>query len=114
MVQTRDSRLLKEEEVYELLAFLVTSAELLVVEPRLYGTGRLMDAASRMMAFVLESRETHDEFLSQFKLYVDENMSLLISDEEAYIEFLREASRTLARELKRRASECENGRALAE
>jgi hypothetical protein len=104
VAQVNERRLLKEDEVYELLAFLVTSAELLVGEPHLYGTFRLIDAASRMMAFALESGNLDDEFMSQFKGYVDTNKVLSISDEKAYVKFLEEASRMLARELKRRAS----------
>ncbi len=100
----KERGVLNEEEMYELLAFLVTSAELLVGEPHLYGTFRLVDAASRMMAFALESGNLDDSFLSEFKQYVDENKVLSISDEKAYIRFLGEASRVLARELKRRAS----------
>lgn len=99
-----EREVLNEEEMYELLAFLVTSAELLVGEPHLYGTFRLIDAASRMMAFALESGKIDDNFLSEFKRYVDENKVLSISDEKAYIAFLGEASRKLARELKHRAS----------
>jgi hypothetical protein len=57
-----------------------------------------------MMAFALQSGDLDDSFMDEFKRYVDENKVLSISDEKAYIEFLGEASRMLARELKRRAS----------
>jgi hypothetical protein len=99
-----DQGFLTEEDVYELLAFLVTSAELLPEEPPLYGTVRCIQASSRLMGFVLESGRNDDQFLTEFKEYLDKELWLLFTDEEeAYIQFLKDASRKLARELVRRA-----------
>lgn len=99
-----EHRLLSEEDVYELLAFLVSSAQLLVDEPRLYGPFRLIDAGSRLLGLVLERGGTESEFLSSFKRHLDASKMLAISDEKAFVEFLNDSSRRLARELRRRAS----------
>ena len=44
-----------EDEAYELLAHLVASAELCIREPYYYGTFRLIDAASKLMGFMLQN-----------------------------------------------------------
>ena len=53
--------MLTEDDVFELLAFLITSASLCVDEPKLYGTFRLLDAASRLIGFVFESEQLEDK-----------------------------------------------------
>jgi len=94
-----------EEDLYEVLAFLFSSAHILVQEPHLYGTFRLIDAASRLVAFALESGQLEDEqFLRELKEDVDERKLLLMTDEEAYFELLEDATRKMAKEMKRRAA----------
>ena len=105
MSQRSEPNLLSEENLYEMLAFLFSSAHLLVNEPHLYGTIRLLDAASRLMGFALDSRQLEDEqFLGELKEDLDERKFLLVTDENAYCEFLAELTLTMAREMKRRAS----------
>jgi hypothetical protein len=94
-----------EEDLFELLAFLVTSAHLCVQEPRLYGTFRLIDAACRLLGFALESEQLEGEqFFRAFKEDADERKFLLFSDKTDYLEFLEDATRTLAKEAKDRAT----------
>lgn len=94
-----------EESLYELLSFLVSSAHLCVHEPRLYGTFRLVDAACRLIGFALESEQLEDEqFLRDFKEDADKRKFLLFSDEEQYFQFLEDATRTLAKEMKHRVA----------
>jgi len=94
-----------EDDVFELLAFLVTSARLCVDEPRLYGTFRLVDGASRLLGFVLKSDQSEDkQTLQQLKDEIDEKKLLLTTDQEAYLNFLDDLTRKVARELKKRAS----------
>jgi hypothetical protein len=94
-----------EDDVFELLAFLVTSARLCVDEPKLYGTFRLVDGASRLLGFVLESDQPEDkQTLQQLKDEIDEKKFLLTTDQEGYFDFLDELTRKVARELKERAS----------
>jgi hypothetical protein len=93
-----------EEALYEELAFLVSSAHLCVTEPRLYGTFRLIDAACRLIGLALESGQLEDDrFLREFKEDADKGKFLLTTDEEAYFEFLEDATRKMAKEMKNRA-----------
>ena len=99
-----------EEDLYEILAFLFSSAHLLVNEPHLYGTFRLVDAASRLMGFALNSGQLDDaQFLSQLKDDVDEKKFLMMTDEKTYFELLERATRAMAKEMKRRATAEEAG-----
>jgi hypothetical protein len=93
-----------EDDVFELLAFLATSARLCVDEPKLYGTFRLVDGASRLLGFVLESDQMEDrQSLQQLKDEIDEKKFLLTTDQEAYRKFLDDLTRKVAKELKERA-----------
>ena len=102
---------MSEENLDEILAFLFSSAHLLVNEPHLYGTIRHLDAASTLMGFALDSRQLEDEqFIGELKEDLDERKFLLLTDEDAYCEFLAELTLTMAREMKRRASAQERTR----
>lgn len=93
-----------EEKLYELLAFLVSSAYLCINEPKLYGTFRLIDAASRLIEFSREGGQLEDDrFLQRFKESLDERKLLLMTDEGAYFEFLEDATRQMAKEMRKRA-----------
>jgi len=94
-----------EEGLYEVLAFLFSSAHILVNEPHLYGTFRLIDGASRLIGFALESGELEDEeFLGHLKEDVDERKFLLMTDEETYFKLLEESTRAMAKQMKKRAA----------
>jgi len=94
-----------EDELYELLSFLVSSAHLLVNEPENYGSFRLIDAACRLVGFALESgRLEGDQFLSDFKEDADRRKLLMMTDEEGFLQFLEDATRDVAKEMKRRAT----------
>jgi hypothetical protein len=99
-----------EEDLYELLSFLVSSAHLCVVEPRFYGTFRLIDAACRLIGFALEGGQLEDDqFLRGFKEDADKRKLLIMTDEQAYFQFLEDATRKMAKEMKRRASATKSG-----
>ena len=67
-------------------------------------TFRLIDAASRLIGFVLDSGQAEDEeFLRQFKDEIDGKKLLLMTDEERYFQFLRDVAREIAQQLKKRA-----------
>ena len=96
---------LTEEDLYELLSFLVSSAHLLVNEPEHYGSFRLIDAACRLVGFALEGGRLEDEeFLREFKETADRNKLFLMTDQEAFLQYLEDATRDVAREMKRRAT----------
>jgi hypothetical protein len=95
---------LSEEDLYEALSFLVTSAHLCVHEPTTYGTFRLIDAACRLIGLALESGGlADDQFLREFKEDADKGKLLMMRDEEGYFQFLEDATRRIAKEMKSRA-----------
>jgi hypothetical protein len=92
-----------EDEAYELLAHLVASAELCTFEQYYYGTFRLIDAASRLLGCMLEHGSDRDRaWLRDFKAEVDQKKVWMMWDREGYFQFLREATGTVAQQLKRR------------
>jgi hypothetical protein len=99
-----EQMVVSEEGLYEVLAFLFSSAHLLVNEPHLYGTFRLVDGASRLIGFALESGQLEDEeFLRRLKEEVDEKKFLLMTDEDTYFQLLEETTRAMAKQMKKRA-----------
>lgn len=96
------SMVLTEDQAFDLLAFLFSAAEISLVEPTYYGTFRLVDAASRLMGFMLEhDPERSREFLHRFKQEADTKKVWMMWDREAYYDFLRAAPAIVAAELKR-------------
>ena len=97
-----EQMVLTEEQAFDLLAFLFSSAEICLVEPTYYGTFRLIDAASRLMGYMLEDDPGHSaEFIRRFKEEVDTKKAWMMWDREAYYDFLRSAPAVVAAELKR-------------
>ena len=60
-----------KDEMFNLIAYMVTSARGLSDEPADYGTFRLLDSAGRLLA-IMESHELLDPFLASLKEAVDE------------------------------------------
>lgn len=99
------SGVLTEDQAYELLTFLVTSARLCLDEPENYGSFRLIDAASRLMGMILEGEGAVDgEFYAQLRQEIESRKTLIMSDEAAYADLLKQAAREVGRHLKTRAA----------
>lgn len=97
---------LTEEEALQLIAFLVSAAEISIHEPAYYGTFRLVDAASRMIGMMLEHDLTRSEaFLRQLKDELDTKKVWMMWDREAYFDFLRATPGKFAVTLKQMADE---------
>lgn len=60
-----------KEELFNLTAYMITSARGLYDEPADYGTFRLLDSAGRLLA-IMESQGLSDPFLTDLKGAVDE------------------------------------------
>ena len=86
------------EHVYELLAHLVASAEICVVEPHYYGSFRLLDAASKLAATMLGCG-LDDPWLARFQSELDRSKVLMMSDRPAFYSYLPQASRQVAQRL---------------
>lgn len=86
----------RKDEAWELLAYLTASADLCTREPHYYGTFRLIDAASRLMGFMLANSEIADGWLSDFKREVDEKKLWMLRDRPGYFEFLNQVPANIA------------------
>lgn len=94
------------DEAYELLAHLLASAEICTFEPCYYGPFRLLDAASRLMEYMLKHDKTGDTaWLQDFKQEIDQKKSWMMWDRPGYFQFLNEVTGKIARELRQRERE---------
>lgn len=99
------TKVLSEDQAFELLTFLVTSARGCIDEPESYGIFRLIDGASRLLGFLLESEEVEDkEFYRQLKEEIDEKKFSQMTDEESYFQMLRDVTAKVGKQLKKRAA----------
>lgn len=95
-----DPLVISESEAFALLAHLVTSAELCMVEPYNYGVFRLIDAASRLAGcMALRASPASRGWLDAFREEVNSRKMLPVRDRERYQGFLREMSRRTAEHL---------------
>ena len=93
-----------EEQAYDLLAFLVCSADICAFEPHYYGTFRLLDAASRLMGCMLDNGSNDSRsWLETFKQEVDRKKLWMLSDRDAYFGFLRAVGGEVGAVLRQRA-----------
>jgi hypothetical protein len=100
------SCVLSEEQALQLIAFLTSAAEISIHEPTYYGTFRLVDAASRLIGFMLEHEPPRSgAFLRELKSELDTKKVWMMWDREAYFDFLRATPAKVAGEVKRLADE---------
>ncbi|MFZ5652706.1 MAG: DUF6092 family protein [Bacillota bacterium] len=76
-------------EIYELIGYMVSSARELVIDPKLYGPFRLVDAVSRLID-VLEKEGAADEFMLSLRSFIDEGKYSVMTDESGFFSFLDE------------------------
>lgn len=99
-----ETLVLSEDEALELLAFLVTAAQILPDEPADYGPMRLVSAAQRLCAWTApRCGEEMRALLSRLSADIPAMTPHRLSDPGAYQTFLEESSREIARVLARRA-----------
>lgn len=98
---------LLEEEYYELLSFFMSTAFLLChgeQDEEYYPAMRMVDAAKRLTRAIIASGGFEgDAWPQQFVEQCDQGLGLVGNDEEAFVAFVGESTRSMARELKRRA-----------
>jgi hypothetical protein len=92
----KDVCAVRPDQAWELLAYLTASAELCTTEPHYYGTFRLIEAASRLIGFMLNDSGSGTDWLRDFKSEIDEKKIWMLRDREAYFAFLKEAAAKLA------------------
>lgn len=92
-----------EDEAFELLAFLVTSARLLPEEPVDYGPARLLTAAYRLSSIVGPRSRVSGEFFRRLADDIAQWLSRRNADPAGFQAFLEDSCRKIAREAVRRA-----------
>ena len=99
-MNNQQSAVLTEQQAKEMIAFLVSSAEISLSEPIYYGTFRLVDAASRLMGYMLENGDLEaEDFFRNLKDEIDANKTSMLWDREAYRQFLRDTPAIVASEM---------------
>lgn len=94
-----------EDEVLAILGHLLSSAELCMQEPELYGSFRLLDAASRLLSVLLSKEQARDDpFLGGLKREIDEKKVWMMYDRPGFRDFVRDVPVLLAGRLKERAA----------
>lgn len=102
MSKDRESTSL-QEFLFKTLGFLASSAEGCLTEPKLYGPFRLIDTISRLCDLPRYSSDLkEDPFLKKIKEKIDEKKYLVMSDEQAFKEFVKKIVRDLVREYQSR------------
>ena len=89
--------ILTQTQANELIAFLLSSAEITIKEPIHYGPLRLVDAVSRMIGFMEENGAVVEgEYLATLKDEIDVKKQWCMWDKPSFYEFLRETPRGMA------------------
>ena len=97
---------LNEEQAFRLIAYLTSAAEISLHEPTYYGSLRLIDAASRLIGFMLEhDLPTAEPFLRELKSELDTKKVWCMWDREAFYDFVQDVPAEVAAELMRREGE---------
>lgn len=97
-------RVLTEDDAYELLAFLIASADTALVEPAFYGPRRLLDAAQRLAASMSgQVAPEQQEWLAEFVAAADQEKGWTRRDPERFQRFIASSAGGIAGELKQRA-----------
>jgi nitroreductase len=91
---------LRTRQAYELLAYLLTSAELCTREPLSYGTFRLADAAGRLATAMLQNLPAQDQaLLRRVAADVEAHKDLVMRDSAAFENFVAELVEQVAGDL---------------
>lgn len=98
-----EQRVLAEDDAYELLAFLIASADTALVEPAFYGPRRLLDAAQRLAAGMSDQvAPDRQAWLAEFVAEAEQAKGLARRDPERFQRFIADSARGVAGELKQR------------
>lgn len=90
-----------QEELFHLIAYMVTSARGLYAEPADYGIFRLLDTAGRLLEIMESNDLLNDPFLADLKRLIDEEREGSM-DSERQRQRLDEMVQAVATEMRRR------------
>ncbi len=96
-----------EREFFSLVSFLITSARGCVREPKLYGSFRLIDAASRLIS-LMEKMGIANEGLLELRREIEEGKYSLMYDSSEFLSLLDRLSEKIGEIVKEleRAEKC--------
>jgi hypothetical protein len=97
----------QDEQLFDLAAFMVSSAGLTIVESPRHGAVRLLMATSRLV----ESFDPDDPFLRELKASIDENAVKVAWDYEGLVAWLDDLTRRVGAEALARQSSTAPGEA---
>jgi hypothetical protein len=89
------------DPLFELVVYLVSCARLSLEEPVIYGSFRLIEAASRIVAAL--DPDQSDPFLARQRSLIEANKLLMIDHQAEYRSWLDDLLRNIVAEAKRRA-----------
>ena len=79
-----------DDEMLDLIAYMLTSARGLLDEPAAYGPFRLLEGASRLCGILIGEGHGRAEKLGALKDKIDERKFVLMTDEKAFASLLDE------------------------
>ena len=85
---------MKQENYFELLVYMITSAAGLPGEPRIYGPLRMIEASERLCGLMLEE-EPENRDLQELKSIIETGKQKTTSDEEGFYQMLQDAAAKL-------------------
>lgn len=88
-----------EQQTVELLAYLLSSAELTLVEPDLYGVFRLLDAAGRLAGCVIANNPEAPAIFREIHNEIEQKKGWLMWDRDGFRSFAAEMPRLIASEI---------------
>ncbi|MDB5056943.1 MAG: hypothetical protein JWO59_415 [Chloroflexi bacterium] len=102
--QARWVATLSADEALAVIGYLVSSAELCLDDPVLYGPFRLLDAANRFIGILLDKDPVQgDAFLRQLREDINQKKDWLMYDRDGFCEFVRAVPVQLAGHLREQA-----------
>lgn len=92
---------ISEDEHFQLLAFLLTSARGCVDEPAIYGPLRLIDAAERLINIIEGKHQRRIVELEEIRELIQKARDYVVTNEEEFIKALDQLTLKISRIIKR-------------
>ncbi len=90
-----------EDEHFQLLAFLLTSARGCIDEPPIYGPLRLIDAADKLISMLMEKYRGESKEFQEIRKKIEKARNLVLTNEEEFTKTLDELVRSLSKIIKK-------------
>jgi len=90
-----------EDEHFQLLAFLLTSARGCIDEPPIYGPLRLIDAADKLISMLMEKYRGESKEFQEIRNKIEKARNLVITNEEEFIKTLDDLVISLSKIVKK-------------